>query len=149
MGRTPLSDEEKIRRGTLDPRTSEEERDRASLEKVLAFPTFHEIPDPTIPLNEIGRKTYDKWARDLFNAGRLTQITQLSIENLALADQTIAACAKSGKAVPGSIITQRNRAAGELKVINVDPSLTPKRPDENKFSRNGFPARRQSASRSG
>lgn len=143
MGRKPLSDAEKQSRGTFDSRSSETERAKATVAKVHALPVFREIPEPTVPFAEgsVGRKTYDKWARILFDAGHLTVISQGFVENLAMSDQTIAAMAEAGKPVPASVLTQRNRALGELKIIDVDPSLTPQKPEDNVFRKNGFARR--------
>jgi hypothetical protein len=150
MGRKPLSDAEKLARGTLDNRTSEVARAKATANKVHAFPTLREIPEPTVPFAEdsVGRKTYDRWARFLFDAGHLTVISQGFVENLAMADQTIAAMALAGKPVPASVLTQRNRALGELKILDVDPSLTPNKPEDNVFRKNGFARRLRASSAS-
>lgn len=141
MTRKVLRDEEKIARGTYEERYGEAARQKKRLGVIHAFPIFREIPEPTIPMREVARKTYDTWSRRLFDNGHLTVISQGFVENLAMADQIAADAYAAGKAPPASVLTQRNRALAELKYLDADQSLTPHKPEESRFRRNGFPRR--------
>jgi hypothetical protein len=133
--------------GTFRRDRSEDATALAGLAKVHAFPTFREIPPATIPLSRAGQAEYDILARTLFDAGRLTLLTQRSIEALALAKDVVAQRHAEGKPIPASAVTQMNRAIGELKLADVDPSVTPHAPKANKFAWHGFAARRFAAAR--
>ena len=145
MGRKAISDADKIARGTFRRSEGEDAKALAGLAKIHVFPTFREIPQPTLPLGIVGQAEYDTLSRVLFDAGRLTLLTQRSIEALAISKDTIAALHTAGKPVPARILEQMNRALGDLRLADVDASLTPHNPAENKVRWNGFAARRQAA----
>jgi hypothetical protein len=147
MSRKPLSDREKIARRTFRRDKSEDARALIGLTKVHAFPTFREIPRPTVPLGQTGQAEYDTLSRVLFDAGRLTLLTQRSIEALAVAKDAITMLHASGKPASARILEQMNRALGDLRLADVDPTITPREPEKNRFARSGFAARRWAANR--
>ena len=76
-GRTPTSDAEKRRKGTFDPRYSEEARaQRANSKVVSLYPSDHldAIPDPPEGLNHVALAEYYAKARRLHETGKLTQV---------------------------------------------------------------------------
>lgn len=142
MGGRRTTDDEKRQAGTFREGVSKAAYDQAAVNKIHAFPIFREIPKPTVKLGETGQKQYDMMARLLFDAGRLTVFTQQSLEAYCLAKDTVARLGELGKHVPASVLTQMNRSLGDLRLAEVDASLTPKKPSsQNKFRRNGWASR--------
>ena len=144
MGIYGLSDAAKVAAGKpLDPRSTEEARAKTALERsVIPFPRLRDVPEPSIPLQEAGRKTYDSWARRLRDSGLLTVITAGFIEQLALADDAIRAQSGLGKMPSSRFLEIRRGALLKLESLNVDHSLVPDPDKQNRFARNGFPGRR-------
>ena len=144
MGIYGQTDAAKVASGrALDPRTSEEGRAKAALERsVIPFPRLRDVPEPTLPLGEYGRKVYDNWARRLLDSGLLTVITASFIEQLALADDAIRAQSAVGKTPSSRYMEIRRGALLKLESLNVDHSLVPDPDKQNRFARNGFPGRR-------
>ena len=140
MGRSPLPEAQRLATDYRGDRTNAAYTAKR-LATVHAFPVFRELPDPTIPLNEVGRKTYDLWCRRLFDSGHLTVISQGFVETLSLCDQIIASNHDKGTQPSQSLLKERNRALGELKYLNADQSLVPVDQKNSRFSRNGFPSR--------
>lgn len=127
MGRHSLSDEEKKRRGTFRESSSEQALAAKRAEKVVRGPWLSQIPEPENPLNEVGRAMYDKYTKLLFEQNKLTLVTCIDCELLALHWQGIRARSDAGKA-PSSdalkqvaTITQRLRIAEDAPAI-ADPS---------------------------
>jgi hypothetical protein len=141
MSRRALTDEEKKARGTFEERDSEVNRTKRHLATVHAFPTFREIPEPTVPLGEAGRRAYDKWARILFDAGHLTEISQGFIQIVGQYEDASAYYHERGKPLPTQWVQIHKAALGELKYLNADKSLAPKQEKSNPFARNGFARR--------
>jgi len=135
-----ISDDEKRARGTFKAGFDSETRKNKKAEKILAFPTLHEVPPPTFPLGEKGQKTYDTWARRLLEAECLNEVTKGFLENLALTEDKIHARIKEGKEIPDKTMEIRRSMLLKLESLNVDTSRIPKKAD-NKFTHNGFPAR--------
>lgn len=141
-GRPAMSDAEKAAKGVYAPKGfTEEARTARKLAKVHAFPVFREIPEPTFPLGDVARNTYDTWCRRLFDTGHLTVMAQEWVMSLSIADQISADLMRAGKAVPVAVVHQRNKALAELKYLDADQSLVPQQPKNNRFARNGFPSR--------
>ncbi len=144
MGIHGQTDAAKIAAGkTLDKRSTEEARARQALERsVIPFPRLRDVPEPSIPLSEVGRKVYDAWSRRLCDSGLLTAITSGFIEQLALADGAIHDQSAAGKTPSSRYMEIRRGALLKLESLNVDHSLVPDPDKQNRFSRNGFPGRR-------
>lgn len=141
MARTPLTDEEKLRRGTLDARTSEAGRARREVAKVLAFPVLRKVPKPSFPLGERGRQSFDYWTRRLHDAELLTAVSLGKIENLALADDEISAKIAGGKSVPVRLMEKRDQSLNWLQSLNVDGSVISGETKKSAFASHGFPNR--------
>jgi hypothetical protein len=144
MGRTPLSDQEKIRRGTLDDRSSEGARAKERMNTVLAFPALKQVPKPTFLLREKGREQFDFWCRKLLDAGLLTRITVGEIENLALVADKIQSALDQGKNPSGQDINLRRLLLTKLESLNVDTSFFAAAKNKSAFAQNGFPSRLRS-----
>lgn len=143
MGRHPLSDEEKKRRGTFREEQSDNSRRVSAVGNVLAFPTLTNVPPCSFPLPENGKgmHTYNSWCRDLIEAGLLTKVSLAFIEQLAIADHTIEQAILSGKTPPGRATNDRGTALRRLELLNVDQNLVAGQTKKGVFGKNGFPAR--------
>ena len=119
--------------------------EQADVEKVALHPAFVEIPEPTLPLGEQGRKTYDEWAPVLFRLGRLTQVTRGYIETLAISDQAIATSIANGKPPSSKVIENRNSVLRKLEVADIDASVAPTQPAKDDFVGFGFAGRLREA----
>jgi hypothetical protein len=76
-GRTPISDAEKRRRGTFDPRFSEGARAERSQAKVVSLfggEQLESIPEPPTGLGQTAVQEYYAKARRLLETGKLTQV---------------------------------------------------------------------------
>ena len=129
--------------GTLQARWTEETRAKRAIGRVLTFPQMKAIPDPTVPLPEGGPgwKSYYKWCDLLLQSNLLTAVSVAHVEQLALADQKMYDAAAAGKMVPDRTLEVRRSILLKLDALNVDRALVPDQGKQNKFARNGFPAR--------
>lgn len=136
-------------RTSLQKGASEASREADFVEKkILPFPTLDRIPKPSLPLNSIGKKKYDELAQALYQAGRLTTFTQTQIEHIALQHQAAAIDIEKKGATSASRLTQIRHAMQEIGVDRINrPIAAPDEPEENRFARNGFAARRQPPAR--
>lgn len=141
MGRPSLPDEEKIRRGTYREDTSEAARARSAAAKVLKFPVLREMPEPRFSLGQVGRKTFDFWARKLLEAGLLTEISLAHVEGLAIADEQIEARISQGREVSNSSLLARSKYLQHLEALNVDTSFHANQAKKSEFASHGFPNR--------
>jgi hypothetical protein len=140
-GRPRLTEAEKLERGTLRAGRTDEDYAKQDAAKIHAFPKLRKIPESTVPLGVAGQREFDLFTRQLFDAGHLTELTLRAVENLAMAKDTVHALSVRGKAVPVALLNQIDRSLKDLRLANADSSLSPIRPAENPFSRNGFAAR--------
>lgn len=115
---------------------------------VVPFPTLLELPEPDMPLGEAGRKEFDRLIRQLFDAGRLTQIAYRRVVTVALLVDSMHRLLAKGKPVPASYANQIQRALGELEgEVGKKPIAGPEASRQSRFARNGF-ANRSAGSRS-
>lgn len=138
------SDAEKRLRGTYRDNThSETNRAKRAISNVLSFPQMKTIPDPTVPLIEgsPGWKSYFKWCDLLLQSNLLTAVSVAHVEQLATADQKLHDTAAKGKLASDKTLEIRRGILLKLDALNVDRALVPDQGKENKFARNGFPAR--------
>lgn len=142
MGRLPTPDSVKEKLGKpLDPRSSDMGRAIAGLAKIHVFPTMREIPEPTLPLDEVGREEYYGFCRRMLDVGNLTMHSRLSAQSAAMTAQSMRRYVDQGKTVPGLLINQYNRAIGDMRLADADASLAPHKPAESRFATNGFSSR--------
>lgn len=144
MGRPSLSDDEKRRRGTYDPRYSAEVRAEAALAKVVSFPTLREIPECMFPLDVEGQKLYDELSRVLFEQKRLTVLSHAELSALCGGMSAERDKISKGKSASSVAFIRFLERIDKLQKAAVDRayagSSTEDRP--NKFARNGFSARK-------
>lgn len=141
-GRKPRSDAEKIARGTLEVRWSEETRAERKIVQLFQHPRLDTIPDAEFPLNQVGSKKYRELAEMLLKAGQLTIVTKGYAETAAVAFETIHSLRSDGKEVRAALIQQYNRALGNIQQFDVDRA-TAEAPGQrkNRFARAGFASR--------
>jgi hypothetical protein len=137
-GHNRLSDAEKIRRGTFDKRTSEAAQAEKAGRKVVVGPWLNEIPDPELPLNEIGRKKYDELARSLFETGKLTMATKMLAEQVAVLFQQMHQLLSAGKSVPTNLSEKIQRVIFQLGIAENAPQIAAPQGQKRKFAHCGF-----------
>lgn len=137
-GKRGLSDEEKKRRGTFREDTSEAVRLANVAAKVVTGPWLDRIPEPTLPLGEVGRKKYEELARQLFDQSKLTLVTQMHAEVAAGQYEKIYALRTADKHPSASDITQLQRALDALKIAEDAPPINNPAGKKNKFTVCGF-----------
>lgn len=140
------SDADKAARGTLarHENFSKAARGARAVNNVLVFPQLKEIPDPTVPLMKggPGEQAYEFWCGALLNSKLLTKATLGIVESLALTEDKIKMKFDAGKPITDRSLEQRRGCFIQLEALNVDSSIIPDQGKENRFARNGFPARR-------
>jgi hypothetical protein len=146
-GRGRLSDEERKRRGTFRADESNEVRDRAAAARVLVGPWLDTIPEPTIPLGEVGRKKYDDLTRLLHGQHKLTLVTQMHAEMAARQFEKIYKLTVAGQDPTASDMTQLNRSLDALKVAENAPTISDPGGKPNEFAQCGWSNRRNAAVR--
>jgi hypothetical protein len=143
-GRKPLTPEERKARGLPEV---DEAGERRRAEKVIAGPWLTKIPEPEIPLSEIGRKKYDELTRTLLEQNKLTQVTCMQAEIAARMHAKIAALAAKGKYPSASDFNQLQRALTALKIAEDAQPIGTAGGKVNKFAGLGFANRGDQAVR--
>ena len=140
-----LSDEERAARGTLRSDSNEVVRLEQYVErKILPFPILSEIPLPTMPLNEVGRKKYFELCEILHKTGRLVTFTRDQAEAVAALWQSMHMRLANGKEINASTMNQLRTAMDDLGVNESNKSAVSGKGTEakkNTFASNGFAAR--------
>lgn len=137
-GRPPISDAEKKRRGTFDPRWSEEKRAARAQNNVVALfgaDAVASIPEPPAGLSERAKAEYERWTRRLFELGRLTQVWLDKITLYAIRRHAI-----ETRLAEGGLPKQDDQKAcemflKELAALNVDAPQAGQTPGEGRFRR--------------
>lgn len=144
-GPPPLSDEEKRKRGTFRPDQSEQVYNERRGARVVSGPWKTSIDEPTLPLGEIGKVEYRKYAQMLLEQNKLTMVSQ-NVAQLAAAQwEKIHAEMAAGKTPSASAWTQMNRTIAQLGIAE---KATPVGgPRSNKFEACGFANDKHSAFR--
>lgn len=140
-GHNGLSDEEKRRRGTFRADRSEEARGDAAAANVVTGPWLTSIPEPELPLNEHGRRKYKELTEVLFSANKLTAITRMAAEQVAVLFQEQHSRLSAGKSVPASLSDKLQRALSTLKIAEDARPIDNPEGRKNKFARCGFSSR--------
>lgn len=140
-GPRPRSDQEKIALGKLDKRWSDDARAKDRMNKVLAFPVLKSIPEPSFPLLDKGKQTFQFWCEKLLDAGLLTRITVGEIENLALLDDKIQRSLNKGNSPGINELGLRRSHLAKLESLNVDTTFFAAAKNKSTFAQNGFPGR--------
>lgn len=122
-GRPRLSDAEKIRRGTFRPDQSEAAYNAKAAEKVVTGVFISEIPPPTMPLNDHGRASYEKWAKLLLDQGKLTSVMVEHCQSLGMIDMRINGKITAGKMPTADDMKQRTSVIRMLGVAENAPVI--------------------------
>lgn len=143
MGRNALSDEEKRKRGTFRADQSEAAYAAARAEKVIVGPWLTAIPDPEMPLNEIGKAKYDQVTKLLFEQNKLTKVTCMDCEVLALHWQNVQGRIAAGKAPSSDSLKQISAITQRLRIAEDAPAIA--NPNQkSRFEGSGFSSSRNS-----
>ena len=137
-------DSYKKARGTFKSHCSEESRTKRAIAKVLVEPQLKEVPLPSIPLlvGGAGERDYYKWCTWLLRRNLLTSISIGWVEKFARASDRIEAKAKAGKEIPTTALEARMVVLNKLADLeHASASTVPDMTRENKFARNGYPAK--------
>lgn len=138
-----LSDEEKKAKGTFKQSRSEAVYDARAAAKVITGPWLTKIPEPTIPLNEIGRAKYDEFTKLLFDGNKLTTVTCGDCERYAVMHQQMHARLAKGEMVPQQLLNAMNSISVRLRIAeNAAPIANPN--EKKRFAGAGFSNRRSS-----
>lgn len=136
-GRGRLSDEEKKRKGTFRTDRSDAVYDSQAAEKVITGPWLTAIPDPSIPLNEVGAAKYQELADLLFKGNKLTKVTCGDCERMAVMHQQMHERLSAGKSVPMDLIKRMDSISVRLRIADDAPAIA--NPNQkNRFSNSGF-----------
>lgn len=142
-GHNRISDEEKRRRGTFHADRSEEVYAKRAAEKVVVGPWLTSIPEPTIPLEEVGRAEYNRLTKLLFENNKLTQVTCSYCELVAVMQQQMVARLAAGKTVSMDLIKRKDSILARLRVAEDAPAIA--NPNQkNRFAGSGFSNNRAS-----
>lgn len=141
-GGNRLSDEEKIRRGTLDKRHTEVARAERAAEKIVIGPWLSDIPEPDLPLGEVGRKKYFELVRSLFDTGKLTLATKMLSEQAAVLQEQMHRRMSEGKTVPTNMSEKIQRVIAQLGIAENAPQIARPKETAGKFTFAGFSNKR-------
>jgi hypothetical protein len=146
-GRRGIGDAEKRRRGTYRPENSDAALAERAGAKVVTGPWLPAIPEPDLPLNEIGRRKYDELAKSLFDQNKLTTATRDIAQQIAILHQGQYELLSSGKPVRASMVNEISKLLDKLKIAEDAPTIENPHGKINKFSGCGFSNRRDASVR--
>ena len=118
-GSAPMTDAEKIAKGTFDKRWSAEAITQRKAEKVITGRWLTNIPPPSVGLNPVGLAEYNRLAQALLDINRLTEVTQRQAQMAAVAHQQMSRMLEEGKMVPMSMLKLLDNS---LKVLGLAES---------------------------
>lgn len=122
-GHNRLSDAEKKARGTFRPDCSDEVYAAKAASKVVTGPWLSAIPEPSIPLNAVGRAKYDQIAKLLFEGNKLTQVTVGDCERMAVMHQQMHDRLNAGKSVSMDLIKRMDAISVRLRIAEDAPAI--------------------------
>jgi hypothetical protein len=122
-GRGRIGDEEKKRRGTFRADESEAALGAAAAAKIITGPWLSKIPEPSIPLNEIGKAKYDEFTKLLFEGNKLTLVTVGDVERYAVMHQQMHGRLSAGKSVSQQLLNAMTSLSMRLKIAEDAPPL--------------------------
>jgi hypothetical protein len=143
-----LPDEEKKRRGTFRADKTEAIYSARIAETVIRGPwgagALDRIPEPSLPLNEIGRAKYDELTLALFDQRKPTGPTRDLAEAAAVSFSQIHRALAEGREVRTSTMAQYTKTLSQLRIADEAPVIAGTE-RHNKFSHCGFANRPRSA----
>lgn len=138
-----VSDEEKRKKGSYQPCRSEEANAKRAAEKIISGPWLKSIPEPQIPLGEVGRKKYDEYANLLFKGNKLTSVTCDDCERFAVLWEQMHEARAAGRKVSMQAINRMDAIAARLRIADEAPAIA--NPNQkNRFAGSGFSNQRSS-----
>lgn len=138
-GGNKLSDEEKRRRGTFRPDQSEETYAARAGAKVITGVFLPKVPEPSIPLSDVGRAKYDELTKLLFEQNKLTVVTCGDCERMAVMHQQMHERLQAGKSVSMDLIKRMDSISMRLRIAENAPTIADPTA-KNKFANSGFSA---------
>jgi hypothetical protein len=126
-----LSDEERKKRGTYREETSEAAALARAAEKIVAGPWLPKIPEPEMPLNEVGKGKYLQIAQLLFDQNKLTQVTCDMCLTYAALFQSAHARMAAGKTISADMAKRMDAILQKLRVAENAPTIAA--PSRNRF----------------
>jgi hypothetical protein len=142
-GQSGLSDEEKKRRGTFDPRYSEEKKNQGKATKILTGPWLSQIPPPDFKLDQVGRKKYDELTQILLDQNKLTTVTREHAQIIAIMHMQISIALSLGKMVPTVTMSQMQKSLILLGITENAKNIGPEpKKSTSKWGVAGFASRR-------
>lgn len=126
-----MSDEERKRNGTYREDRSEAVALAKQAEKIVSGPWLPKIPEPEMPLNEVGRNKYFQIAQLLFDQNKLTQVTCDMCLNYAMLFQSAHARMSAGKTVSADASKRMDAILQKLRVAENAPTIAA--PTRNRF----------------
>lgn len=141
-GHNRLSDEEKKRRGTLDPRWTEAAIAERKGAKVITGPWLSEIPKSDLPLGDVGLKKYQELTQSLFDMGKLTLSTKILAEQVAVLHEQMHRRMAEGRVVPVGMSSKIQQAVLQLGIAENAPTIAAPSKAAGKFTFSGFSNRR-------
>jgi len=146
-GGNRLSDAEKKKRGTFRADKSEAVYEAKEASTVVAGPWLAKIPDPEYPLRDVGRAKYDDLAKQMFDAGKLTSVTHLTLSTFCVLFQKIHTMMAEGREPSASDFTQMRGMLADLKIAEDAKVIANQDAKKNKFASAGFSNRRDASVR--
>ncbi len=142
-GHNKKSDAEKIRDGTFRADRSDAVRNAQAGAKVITGLFLPKVPEPSIPLNEEGKKKYLEIANLLFEQNKLTIVTCGDCERMAVMHQQMHERLQAGKSVSMDLIKRMDAISIRLRIAENAPTIA--NPEQrNKFEGSGFSNSRRS-----
>lgn len=112
---------------------------------VLAHPAFRKIPESQVPLDtDEGQAAYDKYARILFERGRLDLNAHAYLSVYAQAMDEVARRKAAKEPIRASLLDRAMKALGKLGLDELNkPVAAPESAEGNRFAHCGFANRRR------
>lgn len=126
-----ISDEQRKKDGTFRADRSEAAALAKQAEKIVAGPWLPKIPEPEMPLNQIGRDKYFQIAQLLFDQNKLTQVTCDMCLNYAALFQTAHARMAADKPLSADASKRMDAILQKLRVAENAPTIAS--PTRNRF----------------
>ena len=141
-----LSDEDKKRKGTFRPDESETALAAKAGAKVITGVFLPKVPDPSVPLNSVGKAKYDELTRLLFEQNKLTVVTCDDCQRYAVMHQQMHDRLTAGKSVSMDLIKRMDAISIRLRIAENAPTIASPGA-KNKFEGAGFSNSRSKAYR--
>lgn len=147
-GRPPKSDADKKRRGTLDPRFTEQARAARSEDKIVSLfggEPVSVIPDPPPGLDATAAAEFQEWCQRLLDLGKLSKVWIMKVELMALARHANLRRLADGKLPRSQDIITVKAILSDLGSFNIDKPTAIGSEQTAKFAYAGFANRKRPA----